>query len=184
MKLLTASEVELWISGKLTDDELRFIIGNRKKHGFGYLDLKKGSRKVVEDADELAQLQKYFLRLDKESKRTIDKNEFGGQVAFGAEKIIKGTVIVIKDKTDLERKKNLIDGKILVAIQTTPHYIPYMKKAKAIITDEGGLTCHAAIIAREFRKTCIVGTKIATQVLHDGDKVEIDSKNGFVKKKV
>jgi pyruvate,water dikinase len=56
-----------------------------------------------------------------------------------------------------------------------------MKKAAAIITDEGGINSHAAIISRELKKPCIIGTKIATQVLKDGDFVEIDANRGVVK---
>jgi pyruvate,water dikinase len=56
-----------------------------------------------------------------------------------------------------------------------------MKKAGAIITDEGGITCHAAIVSRELKKPCIIGTKIATQVFKDGDMVEVDAENGIVK---
>jgi phosphohistidine swiveling domain-containing protein len=72
-------------------------------------------------------------------------------------------------------------GDILVCPMTLPDYLPAMKKAKAIITEEGGVTCHAAIIAREFKIPCIVGTKIATQVLRDGDLVEVDPKQGIVR---
>ena len=57
-----------------------------------------------------------------------------------------------------------------------------MRSSGAIVTDIGGLTCHAAIVAREMKKPCIVGTKIATQVLKDGDIVEVDASNGIVKK--
>ena len=57
-----------------------------------------------------------------------------------------------------------------------------MRRAKAIITDEGGLTCHAAIISRELGIPCIIGTKIATKVLKDGDMVEVDANKGIVKK--
>ena len=57
-----------------------------------------------------------------------------------------------------------------------------MKKASAIITDEGGLSCHAAIVARELGIPCIIGTKIATKVLKDGDRVEVDADKGIVKK--
>ena len=56
-----------------------------------------------------------------------------------------------------------------------------MRNAVAIVTDYGGITCHAAIIARELKKPCIIGTKIATQVLKDGDMVEVDAKNGVIK---
>jgi pyruvate,water dikinase len=49
------------------------------------------------------------------------------------------------------------------------------------VTDEGGVTCHAAIVAREMKKPCIIGTKIATKVLKDGDLVEVDANKGVVK---
>jgi len=71
-------------------------------------------------------------------------------------------------------------GDILVCGMTNPQMIPFIKKASAIITDEGGLTCHAAIIAREMKKPCIVGTKIATQALQSGDRVEVDANEGVV----
>ena len=64
---------------------------------------------------------------------------------------------------------------------TTPDFVPAMKKASAFITDEGGITCHAVIIAREMKKPCIIGTKIATQILKDGDLVEVDADNGVVR---
>ena len=56
-----------------------------------------------------------------------------------------------------------------------------MQKAGAIITNQGGLTCHAAIVARELNKPCIIGTELATKILNNGDLVEIDATNGSVK---
>ena len=64
---------------------------------------------------------------------------------------------------------------------TQPEFVPAMKKAIAIITDEGGLTCHAAIISRELKKPCIISTKKATRVLKDGMKVEVNATEGYVK---
>ena len=64
---------------------------------------------------------------------------------------------------------------------TRPEFLPLAKKAKAIITDEGGITCHAAVISRELKKPCIVGTKIATKILQDGDIVTLDGSKGIVK---
>jgi pyruvate,water dikinase len=57
-----------------------------------------------------------------------------------------------------------------------------MKKASAIVTDEGGITCHAAIVSRELNKPCIIGTQIATELLFDGEIVEVDANNGVVRK--
>ena len=57
-----------------------------------------------------------------------------------------------------------------------------MEKALAIVTDEGGITCHAAIVAREMNKPCVIGTKIATKVFHHGDIIEVDANKGIVRK--
>jgi len=72
-------------------------------------------------------------------------------------------------------------GEILVATMTTPDYVPAMDRALGFITDEGGVTCHAAIVAREMNKPCIIGTKNATQILKDGDRVEMNMITGAVK---
>jgi len=56
-----------------------------------------------------------------------------------------------------------------------------MKRAGAVITDEGGITCHAAIVSRELGIPCIIGTKIATRTLRDGDLVEVDADTGVVR---
>ncbi|MFA5051976.1 MAG: PEP-utilizing enzyme [Patescibacteria group bacterium] len=73
-------------------------------------------------------------------------------------------------------------GDILIAPMTTVDYVPAMHKAAAIVTDDGGLACHAAIVARELGLPCVVGTKVATQMLKTGDQVEVDAVKGIVKK--
>ncbi|MBU1083375.1 hypothetical protein KKE14_02985, partial [Patescibacteria group bacterium] len=80
-----------------------------------------------------------------------------------------------------EELSSIKKGDILVTEMTRPQFISAMKLASAIVTDEGGLTSHAAIIARELKIPCIVGTKVATQVLHDGDLVDVDANKGIVK---
>ena len=72
-------------------------------------------------------------------------------------------------------------GEILVSSMTIPDFLPAMKKAAAIVTNEGGVLCHAAILARELKKPCITGTKFATHILKDGDYIEVDANNGIVK---
>ncbi len=184
MKFLTINEIKLWLKENLTDTEIENKITSRKNHGFVYLNLKDKSREIIDDVTEIKKIQTYFLRLDKESKKSKSGDEIIGQIAYSSKKTENGKVVIIKDKAELKNKSHLINGNILVAIQTTPHFIPYMKKAKAIITDEGGLTCHAAIIAREFKIPCIVGTKTATQILKDNDFVEINMDNGIIKLKL
>lgn len=73
-------------------------------------------------------------------------------------------------------------GDILVSIATDPDIVPAMKKASAIVTEQGGITSHAAIVSRELGIPCVIGTKIATRVLKDGDKVVVDATRGIVKK--
>ena len=102
--------------------------------------------------------------------------EIKGQIAMKGK--VKGVVRVLKNKSQI---KDMIDGEILVTAMTTPDYLPAMNKAVAFITDEGGITCHAAIVAREMGKPCIIGTKIATLALTDGDMVEVDAERGIVK---
>lgn len=77
--------------------------------------------------------------------------------------------------------KKIVKGDILVTEMTSPDMVPAMKKSAAIITDVGGLLCHAAIVSRELKKPCIIGTKNATKILKDGDLVEVDANQGIVR---
>jgi phosphohistidine swiveling domain-containing protein len=90
---------------------------------------------------------------------------------------VKGKVKIILASNQLDKVK---PGDVLVAVMTTPDFVPAMEKASAFVTDEGGILCHAAIVSREMGKPCIIGTKIATQVLKDGDEVEVDADKGVV----
>lgn len=76
--------------------------------------------------------------------------------------------------------KNVRSGDVLISEMTRPDYLGVMHTAAAFVTDEGGLTCHAAIVARELKKPCVVGTKNATRVFKDGDTVEVDANVGTV----
>ena len=91
----------------------------------------------------------------------------------------KGKVKIVFNREELGKVEQ---GDILVAPMTTPWYLPAIKKAVAIITDEGGITCHAAIVSRELGVPCIIGTKIATKVLKDGDFVEVNAHKGVVRR--
>jgi pyruvate,water dikinase len=71
-------------------------------------------------------------------------------------------------------------GNILVSVMTNPDLFPALKKASAVVTDVGGLSCHAAIVARELCIPCIIGTKHASKILKTGDKVLIDANTGIV----
>jgi phosphoenolpyruvate synthase/pyruvate phosphate dikinase len=105
-----------------------------------------------------------------------NEKEIRGDIANKGKYI--GNVKVILHKDEFKKFK---ENEILVCSMTRPEFLPLMQKASAFITDEGGITCHAAIIARELKKPCIIGTKMATQVLKDGDLVEVDADNGVVR---
>lgn len=91
---------------------------------------------------------------------------------------VRGKVKIITSAKYINKVEK---GNILVAPMTRPEHLAGMKKAAAIVTDDGGITCHAAIVARELRIPCIIGTKIATKILKDGDLVEVDAYKGIVK---
>lgn len=86
----------------------------------------------------------------------------------------------VKICTTLESINQLKEREILVASMTRPEFVPAMKKACAIVTDEGGITSHAAIVARELGKPCVIGTKNATSVLKDGWIVQVKANHGQV----
>ncbi len=92
--------------------------------------------------------------------------------------IIIGHVSVVSNVD----KDHFNPGSILVTSMTRPEFVPLMRKAKAIVTDEGGITCHAAIVSRELGIPCIIGTRVATKVLKTGDKIEMDIREGIVRK--
>jgi phosphoenolpyruvate synthase/pyruvate phosphate dikinase len=82
----------------------------------------------------------------------------------------------------LEDIQNFQEGSILVTRTTSPDMVPAIQKAGAIVTDQGGMLSHAAIISREFGVPCVIGTKIATKVLQQNDLVEVDAEKGIVKR--
>ena len=106
----------------------------------------------------------------------LEVHDFRGLTASMGKAI--GVVKVVKSVTEMGKVQQ---GDILVAVMTRPDYVPAMKKAAAIVTDEGGVTCHAAIVSRELGVPCIIGTKIATKILKDGMKVEVNANHGVVR---
>jgi len=166
IKTLTDSELKQLIKGKelnwkkINQRQYYYAMGTFNHKLFLYYGK---TEKQIED--------KYFSFLvDKKS------NELKG---ISAQKgIVRDYAKIILSYDDFKKFKK---DNILVATNTMPEYMPIIRKAKAIITDIGGITCHAAIVSRELKKPCIIGTKIATKVLKDGDLVEVDADRGIVK---
>src|SRR3989338_10511474 len=113
-------------------------------------------------------------------KQTFDpaQKKLKRLVVSSGKKVQGKAKIILSPKDFSKMQKN----DVLVCPMTAPDYIVAMRKAVAIVTDEGGMTCHAAIVARELGIPCIVATKIATKLLKDNDLVEIDAETGIVKK--
>jgi pyruvate, water dikinase len=82
--------------------------------------------------------------------------------------------------SDPKQGGQLLAGEILIAPMTNPDWLPTLRRAAAVVTDEGGITCHAAIVSRELRIPCIVATRRATKVIHDGQLITVDGSTGVV----
>ena len=98
-----------------------------------------------------------------------------GQCGFKG--LVRGKVKILYGPKQIGKVE---EGDIIISPMTMPDVLPAMKKAAAFVTDEGGIMCHAAIIAREMKKPCIIGTRYATEVFKDGDEVEVDAEKGIV----
>ena len=91
--------------------------------------------------------------------------------------MVAGAVRIL---TSPKQGTTLQDGEILVATMTSPDWVPTIRRAGALVTDGGGMTCHATIVARELGVPCVVGTRVATSVLHEGQVVTVDASGGRV----
>ena len=121
------------------------------------------------------------------SARAVENAKEGGKMLKKQIELIRGMpasrgtaegqVVIVNCIDDI---KKFQEGMIIVAPYTSPIYVPIMIKAKAIITDEGGILSHAAIVSRELKIPCVVGTKNATMILKDGEKVKVDGNEGVV----
>ncbi|MBU0976256.1 MAG: PEP-utilizing enzyme [Patescibacteria group bacterium] len=132
-----------------------------------------------DEAKELSKLiNKYATKIGKSDNQLLskDSDQLKGIPAGGG--ITEGTVKIIFDPTCVE---SLSSQKVLVTKMTSAGFLSIIKNVKAIITDEGGMLCHAAILSRELNIPCVVGTEIATKVLQDGDYIEVNANEGIVR---
>ncbi len=159
--------------------EIEKILKNRKKFNFEIKRRKKLFLTVHAN-------NRIYLLFGSQVKKYLDKilgfetkkiDTIKGVSAFKGK--VKGKVKIIHEYKDFYKFKK---GDILVTGMTRPEFIAIAKKAKAIITNEGGITCHAAIISRELEIPCVVATRVATKILKDGDRVEVDANKGIIRK--
>lgn len=146
------------------------LLDERVKHYIQYVA--DGKTYVLSGRKGTAFMKK--LRLEKEN--VLEAKELKGQCACPG--VARGVAKIVNSPKDLWKMQQ---GDILVSHATNPDLVPAMKKAGAIVTDMGGITCHAAIVSRELRIPCVIGTKLATKTLKDGDVVNVDATHGIIK---
>jgi phosphohistidine swiveling domain-containing protein len=153
---------------KLQDKDFIELLERRYVEGIAMYwdDCQEGKYVVGEEGEKL------FNSID---NKAIDSVEMKGQPTFYGK--VTGIVKIISDP----KMKVPDEPFVLVTGMTSPDFIHFMQKCVAIVTDEGGITSHAAILSRELKKPCIVGVKIARKTLKDGDKVEVDADKGIVR---
>ena len=169
LKELTPEEIALGLKNK---KKLQSLVRSRHKLS-GYV-VYKGLRICV-DGSRAGQLKKIIEK----SLNTLigDGNKYQGTPASLGK--ARGRAVVAMSS----RQANLVKlGDILIAPATSADFVPAMRKAKAIVTQMGGLTSHAAVVAREFGVPCIVGLANATLLFKTGDLVEVDANKGTIKK--
>ena len=123
-----------------------------------------------------ARAERKKLKFFSEKQKVAAPKTLQGQPAFPG-KIVARVKIV----NTIPEMAKMHAGNILVSHMTNPGIVPVMKISAGIITDVGGITSHAAIVARELKKPCVIGTKFATKLLKDGDTVELDADKGMIK---
>jgi phosphoenolpyruvate synthase/pyruvate phosphate dikinase len=133
----------------------------------------------VEHADKILNQLNLLLNFLK-STGSEDGDKVQGVVIYfdPQQPVVEGIVRIIKDP----KSESLRSGEILIAPSTTPDYMEAIRRAKAIVTDWGGQTSHAAITSRELSKPCIIGTNFASQILKTGDRVKINFADATIEK--
>lgn len=149
-------------------------LGDVRARVNGYVLLKKGESPTEVYSGVRAQ---QVLQQELGNREDAVKQLVAGLV--GSKGVVTGVVQRVITKHDL---RHVVDGAIMVTVTTHPDFVPAMRKCRAIVTDEGGITSHAAIVSREMGIPCIVGTRQATEVFIDGDEVVVDAVKGVVTK--
>ena len=141
----------------------------KRKHGSIFKEDFQANREWLYDAEAMIKFKSQF-RVDQQKSL-----ELKGRTAYEGK--VTGKAKIIRSRKDFDKMEA---GDILVASMTRPEYLPVMKKAAAVVTDEGGITCHAAIVCRELNIPCVISTQQATQTILDGDTVFVNANHGFV----
>ena len=172
---LTVRQVAL-----LTNDEIvsqlrsgtQFSKIEIKKRERAYLLIQKGRKIVLYSGSTALRVARKELAIEK----SIRTKELKGVI--GSRGVARGIAKIIFTNMDLHKVR---EGDVLIATMTRQDFVPAIRRAAALVTDEGSVICHAAIIAREFGIPCVLATKTATRVIKDGDRVEVNAEKGVVR---
>lgn len=146
-------------------------LGDIRKRKLEHLVLIQNRRlKIIVNKSEIAGIKGKYLTLNFSQKELKGFSAFKGK-ATGRARVV----------TDQKKLKEFKTGEVLVAHHTGPAYIFAMKESAAIVTDEGGITSHAAIVSREFRIPCVTATQMASKIIKTGDLIEVDANKGTVR---
>ncbi len=166
---LTPEEVLQGLKSEKQDD-LKKLAQKRRDHGYV---ITSNKQEITCIWDEIASVET-LINQSVPKANSVDHKVKGVTAHPGS---VQGRANVIISVKDFHKMK---DGDILVTTMTTPDFVLLMQRASAIVTDIGGLLSHAAIVSRELKKPCVIGTKFATQLFKDGDLLEVDATNGMV----
>jgi phosphohistidine swiveling domain-containing protein/predicted lactoylglutathione lyase len=173
---LSEQEVKKVFSGhtKADGDLLKFAQNRSEIFGI-VLD---GDIKITHNKDDVERFKTKYISEDNISK--IVK----GSISYRNkdEDVIRGVARVVTwSKEILKDLETIKDGEILVVTQTKPDFLPFLKKIKALVADEGGITSHVSIVSRELKIPAIVGTRTGTDTIKSGDTIELNMTTGEVK---
>jgi phosphoenolpyruvate synthase/pyruvate phosphate dikinase len=167
------------VTNKSTQNKLQKTLSSTFSYNYllGYFETTVWPGDILYFIDYNRLLPKYIptpspLTISEKNDETLIR----GAVAYPG--IVRGKVVIVNE--DTINSVVFAKGDILVCDNTDVRYLPLMKKAGAVVTNRGGILSHAAIIARELKKPCIIGTIKATKELKNGDKVEVDANRGTI----
>lgn len=173
VRLLSYDELIKGLGGDLSVDKLQKLAKDMAK-GWAIL-MWQGKITTITGAGKIVQAMEQY-GIVSVSPSLISEKVLKGNTACRGK--VVGKVKVIHELSEINKVQA---GDILVARMTTPDYMVAVNKCVGIITDEGGITCHAAIVSREFGIPCLIATHNATKLLKDNDLVQLDATNGIAR---
>lgn len=179
---LTRLNISKFVNSYMLDDIKELLLENKILPRLETVNRQRNYILLVENSKKTFFSGFMALKIAKKFIGEETNDDINGLVAYKG--LVRGRVKIINTKNIKMLKETVTGfkrGNILVTSMTQPNIISIIDKAAAIVTDQGGIISHAAIISREMKKPCIVGTKNSTRILRNGDLIEVDANNGRVR---